>query len=144
MAQMQSKVFTAQVSGLFLMAAGWGRNAGNFVQPTDTSWGVAADILHAIPLAILLPLSLRFINAVMAGRTAGGVRNGITGVTVIGIVGCLVMIALGATNPDPNSVGVHSIADWMPVVVQNAGNFLWLTALLPAGGALRAATTRVA
>ncbi|MGI8912428.1 MAG: hypothetical protein ACR2JY_01345 [Chloroflexota bacterium] len=144
MVQMQSKVFTAQVSGLFLMAAGWGWNAGNFVQPTDTSWGVAADILHAVPLAILLPLSLRFINAAMAGRTAGGVRNGITGVTVFGIVGCLVMIALGATNPDPNSVGVHSIADWMPVVVQNAGNFLWLTALLPAGGALRAATTRVA
>lgn len=32
----------------------------------------------------------------------------------------------------------------MPVIVQTAGNVPWLTALLPAGRALRAATARVA
>ena len=144
MAQRQGNSFTRQVSGLFLMAAGWGWNAGNFVQPTNTSWGIAADILHALPVAILLPLSLGFINAAMAGTPARGVRNGITALTVFGIVGCLVMIALGVVNPDPNSVGVHTPEDWMPVIVQNAGNLLWLTALLPAGRAVRAAAARAA
>jgi hypothetical protein len=63
----QGNVFTRQAASLFLMAAGWGWNAGNFVQPTNTSWGVTADILHALPLAILLPLSLGFVNAAMVG-----------------------------------------------------------------------------
>jgi hypothetical protein len=139
-----STIFNRQVAALFLMAAGWGWNAGNFVQPTNTSWGVGADILHAVPLAILLPLSLQFIGAAMVGRTARGARNGITGVVIFGIVGCLVMIALGVINPDPNSVGVHTPEDWMPVVVQNAGNALWLSALLPAARAGRAATARLA
>lgn len=144
MAQVRGNGFNRQMTGLFLMAAGWGWNAGNFVQPTNTSWGVTADILHALPLAILLPLSLGFINAATAGMPANAVRNGITALTVFGIVGCLVMIALGVVNPDPNSVGVHTPEDWMPVVVQNAGNLLWLTALLPAGCAVRATAARVA
>lgn len=111
MTQLQGNVFSRQVTGLFLIAAGWGWNAGNFVQPTDTSWGVTADILHALPLAILLPLSLAFLNAALAGTQAKGVRNGVTGLVVFGIIGCLVMIALGVVNPDPNSVGVHTPED---------------------------------
>jgi hypothetical protein len=121
-----SALFTA----IFFMAAGWGWNAGNFVQPANTTWGAWADTLHVVPLAILLPLSLRFMSALRAGNLSRGARNGITGLAIFGILGCSVMVALGIINPDPNSVGVHTFEDWMPVIVQNVGNLLWLGTLM--------------
>lgn len=144
MATTNGSVFQRQVTGMLLMAAGWGWNAGNFVQPVNTLWGVTADILHAVPLAILLPLSLRIINGAMNGASATGARRGVTGLAIFGMIGCLVMIILGASNPDPNSVGVHTVADWMPVVVQNAGNLLWLSAVLPARRAAAAPVAHAA
>ncbi len=121
-----SATFTVRVAALFLMMTGWGWNAGNFVQPANTSWGATADLLHVVPLAILLPLSLVFIGRAMAGTDARGIRYGISGLAVFAIVSCSVMIVLGLTNPDPNSVGVHTFEDWMPVIVLNAGTLLWL------------------
>lgn len=126
-----SSTFTAQVAAIFLMAAGWGWTAGNFVQPANTTWGAVADIIHVIPLAALLLCGLPFIAAAASGRASRGVRNGITAVAVYGIIGCSVMITLGLVNPDPNSVGVHTFEDWMPVIVLNAGTLLWLVSLLP-------------
>jgi len=41
-----------------------------------------------------------------------------------------VFILLGASNPDPNSVGVHNFEDTMPVIVLSAGNLLWFASLL--------------
>jgi hypothetical protein len=131
--------FAAPLAAIFLMAAGWGWNAGNFVQPVNTSWGPMADALHVLPLALLLPLSLRYLGAALAGRRAVGARNAITGLALFGIIGCAVMIVLGAINPDPNSVGVHTPEDWMPVIVLNAGTLLWLATLLPLGRGARAA-----
>ncbi|HKS68924.1 MAG TPA: hypothetical protein VJQ45_00790, partial [Ktedonobacterales bacterium] len=125
-----SATVTAQIAAIFLMAAGWGWTAGNFVQPANTSWGATADIIHVIPLLALLLCGLPFLAAAMAGKVSRGVRNGITAVAVYGIVGCAVMITLGLVNPDPNSVGVHTFEDWMPVIVLNAGTLLWLTSLL--------------
>lgn len=133
-----SATFMRQVAAIFLMAAGWGWNAGNFVQPTNTSWGPIVDILHALPLAILLPLALRLIGAGMAGTVARGARNGITALALFAIILSTVMIVLGATNPDPNSVGVHTLADWMPVIVLNAGTLLWVGSLLFARRAAQA------
>ena len=40
------------------------------------------------------------------------------------------MIILGATNPDPNSVGVHSPGDWIVVISIMAGVVLWFATLL--------------
>ena len=125
-----SATFAAQVAAIFLMAAGWGWTAGNFVQPANTSWGAVADIIHVIPLAALLLCALPYLAAAAAGRVSRGVRNGITAVAVYGIAGCAVMITLGLVNPDPNSVGVHTFEDWMPVIVLNAGTLLWLVSLL--------------
>ena len=125
-----SATFTAQVAAIFMMAAGWGWTAGNFVQPANTSWGAVADIIHVIPLAALLLCGLPYVAAAAAGKAASGQRNGITAVAVYGIVGCSVMITLGLINPDPNSVGVHTFEDWMPVIVLNAGTLLWLVSLL--------------
>jgi hypothetical protein len=124
--------FTAQLAALFLMATGWGWVAGNFVQPLNTSWGPIADTLHVVPLAILLPLSLRYIGAAAVANLARGARNGITALAAVGLIGVSVMIALGLTNPDPNSVGVHTPEDWMPTIVLIAGALLWLATLFAA------------
>ena len=123
-------VSSLQVGAILLAAAGWGWIAGNFVQPTNTPWGVGADILHAIPLALVLAFGLRYIGAGLRGSLARGARAGLTAVAIYGVLGCAVMIVLGAINPDPNSVGVHSPQDWMPVIVLNAGTLLWLGTLI--------------
>lgn len=123
--------FVAQVAAIFLMAAGWGWTAGNFVQPANTTWGATADIIHVIPLAALFLCGLPFVASAATGKVSRGTRNGITALAVYGIIGCSVMITLGLINPDPNSVGVHTFEDWMPVIVLNAGTLLWLVSLLP-------------
>lgn len=124
--------FTCQVTAILLMAAGWGWNSGNFVQPANTTWGAIADILHVIPLVILLPLSVRFVSAAVAQTRSRGAVAGITAVAIFGILACTMFVVLGATNPDPNSVGVHTFEDWMPVIVMNSGTLLWLGTLLTA------------
>jgi hypothetical protein len=128
-AQTAGAISRSQFAAIFLMAAGWGWIAGNFVQPANTTWGAIADIIHVIPLAALLLFGLRFVGAAAAGVVARGARNGITVVVAYGIIGCAVMIVLGLTNPNPNSVGVHTFEDWMPVIVLNAGTLLWLATL---------------
>src|SRR5215470_5800505 len=128
-AQTTSAISRSQFAAIFLMAAGWGWIAGNFVQPANTTWGAFADIIHVIPLAALFLFGLRFVAAAAAGVVSRGARNGITVVVAYGIIGCAVMIVLGLTNPDPNSVGVHTFEDWMPVIVLNAGTLLWLATL---------------
>jgi hypothetical protein len=50
--------------------------------------------------------------------------------TKLAVVGNIVMIILGTTNPDPNSVGVHSPGDWMVVIAITAGALLWFATLL--------------
>jgi hypothetical protein len=50
--------------------------------------------------------------------------------SALAVVANIVMIILGATNPDPNSVGVHSPGDWSVVIAIIAGALLWFAALL--------------
>jgi|GEM_PF-715317 len=135
-----SALFQSQNAAIFLMAAGWGWIAGNFVQPVNTPWGVIPDIIHVLPLIALLAASISFNGAAMRGIRSRGARNWITGLAFYGIVGCSVMIFLGMVNPDPNSVGVHSVEDWMPVIVLNAGTLLWLADLVFARRMRRDAT----
>jgi phosphoglycerol transferase MdoB-like AlkP superfamily enzyme len=112
------------------MAAGWGWICGNFVQPVATSYGGYVDALHFLPFVALLLLSLSFFSALIEGKQAKGSRIGISIVAAFGILTCAVFILLGASNPDPNSVGVHNFEDTMPVIVLSAGNLLWFASLL--------------
>lgn len=118
--------FTARVLAVMLLLAGWGWNNGQFVQPLNTSWGPLADALHLIPIIALVPLGLRIITAALVSARSRGAEIGVTIIALITIVACIVMIVLGAINPDPNSVGVHNAEDWMPVIVMNLGTLLWL------------------
>lgn len=57
-------------------------------------------------------------------------RVWISTLSALAVVGNIVMIIMGATNPDPNSVGVHSPGDWMVVIAVTAGVLLWFATLL--------------
>lgn len=122
---------TSALVAILLMLAGWGWNNGQFVQPVATSYGPIADGLHLVPVVALLLLGVGYVRAVVAGKSTRGAIAGVTIVALISIVGCAVMTFLGLTNPDPNSVGVHTFEDAMPAIVLTAGSLLWLTTLLP-------------
>lgn len=137
----RSNASNRQVAGVILMAAGWGWISGNFVQPfLPFFFGGFIDLIHFVPAAVLLLLSMRFFRAsgMEIGKVAraggAGARAGITLVAVFSILACAVFVLLGVSNPDPNSLGVHTIEDLLPVIVLNAGTFLWLSTLVRAGG----------
>ena len=131
----QTSILKLQVAAIVLMAAGWGWISGNFVQPVTYTFGIIADILHVLPLVALLLLSMAFFRASdtlpQTVTPSKGARMGISIIAMFSILALAVFIILGAINPDPNSVGVHSFEDWMPVVVLGAGTLLWLASLVP-------------
>jgi hypothetical protein len=134
-----SDVSDREIAGVILMAAGWGWISGNFVDPfLPFFFGGLIDLVHFVPAAVLVLLSMRFFRAsgieVREGGGRGGAHTGITVVAAFSILACAVFVLLGMINPDPNSLGVHTIEDWLPVIVLNAGTFLWLSTLVPAWG----------
>lgn len=137
--RVRSDVSERQVAAVILMAAGWGWISGNFVDPfLPFFFGGLIDLVHFVPAAILLLLSMRYFHASgievreSAGPGGAGARTGISVVAVFSILACAVFVLLGMINPDPNAVGVHTIEDWLPVIVLNAGTFLWLSTLVRA------------
>lgn len=123
-------ISTGMLTGALLLLAGWGWDNGQFVQPVQSSWGPLADSLHLVPVVALVLLTLAYVRGVMAGRSVRGAVIGVSIVSIISIVGCIVMLILGATNPDPNSVGVHTLEDALPVIVMNLGSLFWFASLL--------------
>jgi hypothetical protein len=133
----RSDVSDRQIAGVILMAAGWGWISGNFVDPfLPFFFGGFIDLVHFVPAVVLLLLSMRFFRAsaieVREGGGPSGAHTGISIVAVFSILACALFVILGLSNPDPNSLGVHTIEDWLPVIVLNAGTFLWLSTLVRA------------
>lgn len=131
----RSDVSDRQVAAVVLMAAGWGWISGNFADPfLPFFFGWLIDLVHFVPAAVLLLLSMRYFLApgieVRESAGSGGARTGISVVAVFSILACAVFVLLGMINPDPNSLGVHTIEDLLPVIVLNAGTFLWLSTLV--------------
>lgn len=120
-----------QIAAILLLFAGWGWSGGNFT-PSDAPF--INPLLHCIPLVLLMIFSLPLLH--MRGISEGAESNtrwaitGITVLAVVGVIGTTIMVILGASNPDPNSVGVKTLEDWFPTVMMYAGNFLWLGILL--------------
>jgi hypothetical protein len=140
--RVRSDVSDRQVAAVILMAAGWSWISGNFVDPfLPFFFGGLIDLIHFVPAAVLLLLSMRYFRASgievreSAGSGGAGARTGISVVAVFSILACAVFVILGLSNPNPNSLGVHTIEDWLPVIVLNAGTFLWLSTLVGAGSA---------
>lgn len=135
-----------QIAAVMLMTAGWGWSGGNFTPQDAPIWNYLA---HCIPIALLLVLGLQLFRVRGTYQdtesNARGATIGISIFAVISIIGAIVMVVLGATNPDPNSVGVHSFADWFAVILLNIGTFMWLVTLIPvrrASAEARAASAR--
>lgn len=129
--QTNKGVFTRQIAGILLMVTGIGWIGGNFI-PTGMPNGVTAinEAIHFLPALLLLLFAVRFFHASVAHVPARGAVIGITVLAVIVIVACIVLGAMGISNPDPSSVGAHNLNDWTPVIIANAGTFLWLSTLV--------------
>lgn len=124
------KFSTGMLLGILLLLAGWGWDNGQFVQPVQSSWGPLADGLHFIPVMALILLAVGYVRGILAGKSVRGALIGVSIVAVVTTVGCIVMTILGMTNPDPNSVGVHTLEDALPAIVMNLGSLVWFVSLL--------------
>jgi len=106
-----------------------GCDVGQFSLSSFDTWSVGGMInvlLHALAGFIIMGFGIQFFYAPQ--RLAP--RIWVSVLSAIAVVGNIVMIILGATNPDPNSVGVHSPGDWMVVIALTAGALLWFASLL--------------
>jgi hypothetical protein len=106
-----------------------GCDVGQFSLSSFDAWSVGGMInvlLHALAGFIIMGFGIQFFYTQQ--RLAP--RIWVSVLSAIAVVGNIVMIILGATNPDPNSVGVHSPGDWMVVIALTAGALLWFATLL--------------
>jgi hypothetical protein len=122
--------FKQRVAAIVVMAAGWGWVDGNFV-PNDARYFPNA-LIHCIPIVLLIVLSLRFWQA-NDGRPSVEAGTGMSIFAGASLLATFVLIIFGMTNADPNSVGVHNLADWFPAILLDIGTLPWLTSLLPVG-----------
>jgi hypothetical protein len=122
---------TRQIIGIILMAAGWGWAGANFT-PSDSQWW--NYLLHAIPILLLLVLSLGFFSVSgdhERARTNGGLANvGLSIFAGISFIGYIVGIILGVINPS-SQYGISTTGDWFVAVMLILGGFVWLTTLVP-------------
>lgn len=118
-----------QTLAILILIFADGCDVGQFSLSSFDAWSVGGMInilLHALAGFIIMGFGIQFFYTPQ--RLAP--RIWVSVLTAIAVVGNIVMIILGATNPDPNSVGVHSPGDWMVVIAIMAGALLWFATLL--------------
>jgi TRAP-type C4-dicarboxylate transport system permease small subunit len=64
----------------------------------------------------------------------------ITVLAILAILGAVVLSVIGASNANPNAVGIKTIDDYIPAIVLTLGSCWWLIILLVS--ASRGRTTR--
>lgn len=132
-----------RITALFLMTAGFGWIAGNFVQP-DRPLGthLFTTFIHALPVA----LTILFAVPLMQRRDGdpGWARRGITALSAIYMLGIAAIIVFSVANPDPNAFGIHSLGDAEAAAVMTAGTLLWLASLVPVRARATAASRHTA
>ncbi len=118
-----------QTLAILLLIFADGCDVGQFSLTSFDTWsigGIINVLLHALPGFIFMWAGIQFFYSPQ--RLAP--RIWISVLSVVATVGNVVMIIMGATNPDPNSVGVHSPGDWMVVIAIMAGVLLWFATLM--------------
>ncbi|GAC1405155.1 MAG: hypothetical protein NVS4B12_20530 [Ktedonobacteraceae bacterium] len=120
-----------QITAVVLMLAGSGWCGGNFTPAGAPIWNY---LLHCVSIVLLLFLCFQLFGVrdtyLEAASHIGRVKAGVSILAIVGIIGCIIMIVLGASNPNPNAVGVKTFADWFPTIMLSIGNFLWLGTVL--------------
>ncbi len=118
-----------QTLAILILIFADGCDVGQFSLSSFDAWSIGGLInvlLHALAGFIFIGFGIQFFYSPQ--RLAP--RIWVSVISAIAVVGNIVMIILGATNPDPNSVGVHSPGDWMVVIAITAGALLWFATLL--------------
>ena len=127
----QNIISKLQIAAVVLMFAGSGWTGGNFTPQGAPLWNY---LLHCVSIVLLLLLSIQLFGirdtSLKAVAHIGRIKAGVSILAIIGIISCIVLIVLGASNPDPNAVGVKTFADWFPTIMLSIGNFLWLGTVL--------------
>ncbi|HEY6284793.1 MAG TPA: hypothetical protein VIX20_03960 [Ktedonobacteraceae bacterium] len=124
-----STLHKLQTFAILVLIFADGCDVGQFSLSSFDAWSIGGLInvlLHALAGFIFIGFGIQFFYSPQ--RLAP--RIWVSVLSAIGVVGNIVMIILGATNPDPNSVGVHSPGDWMVVIAITAGALLWFATLL--------------
>jgi hypothetical protein len=131
----QTSRFQQQTTAILVMMAGWGWIAGNFAAPFDTFWiGAVTALGHSLPIVLLLVSGVLFLSA-HEGASGASLRQHweqviITILAILGIVATIVLSIIGASNANPNAVGIKTIDDFLPAIVLNIGTVWWLATLL--------------
>ena len=118
-----------QTLAILLLIFADGCDVGQFSLSSFDVWsigGIINVLLHALAGFLFMGFGITFFYSPQ--RLAP--RIWISVLSAIAVAGNIVMIIMGATNPDPNSVGVHSPGDWMVVIAIMAGVVLWFGTLL--------------
>ena len=120
-----------QIAAVVLMFAGSGWSGGNFTPQGAPLWNY---LLHSVTIILLLLLCTQLFGirdtSLKAAAHIGRIKAAVSFLAIAGTIGCIIMIVLGASNPDPNAVGVKTFADWFPTIMLSIGNFLWLGTVL--------------
>jgi hypothetical protein len=118
-----------QTLAILLLIFADGCDVGQFSLSSFDAWSIGGLInvlLHALAGFLFMGFGITFFYSPQ--RLAP--RIWISVLSAIAVVGNIVLIIMGATNPDPNSVGVHSPGDWMVVIAITTGALLWFATLL--------------
>ncbi len=124
-----STLHKLQTLAILVLIFADGCDVGQFSLSSLDTWsvgGVIGVLLHALAGFIIMGFGIQLFYSPQ--RLAP--RIWISVISALAVVGNIVMIILGASNPDPNSVGVHSAGDWMVVIAIGAGVLLWFATLL--------------
>ena len=128
-------LFKHQTAAILVMMAGWGWIAGNFAAPFDPFWiGAVTTLGHGLPIVLLLVSGVQFLSA-QEGASRESPRSHwgqvtITMLAILAIVGATVLSLIGASNANPNAVGIKTIDDSIPAILLVIGSFWWLATLL--------------
>lgn len=128
-----NSIFARQVIGIVLMAAGWGWIGGNFVPDNQVYFYNA--LAHFVPILLLMALSLRFFAEAGLGDTASSRTEwGSIGLSVFAagsLLSTIILIFLGASNSNPDAIGVKTLPDWFSTIILDLGTIIWMTTLIP-------------
>jgi hypothetical protein len=118
-----------QTLAILLLIFADGCDVGQFSLSSFDVWsigGIINVLLHALPGFLFMGFGIMFFYSPQ--RLAP--RIWVSVLSAIAVAGNIVMIIMGATNTDPNSIGVHSAGDWMVVIAITSGALLWFATLL--------------
>jgi hypothetical protein len=124
-----SRLHKFQTLAILVLIFADGCDVGQFSLSSFDVWsigGIINVLLHALAGFIFMGFGIQFFYS----QQCLAPRIWVSVLTALAVFGNIVMIILGATNPDPNSVGVHSPGDWMVVIAITAGALLWFATLL--------------